>query len=427
MELTFVVPSHNNLRHLKNLYTSVKKHAPDCKLVFLDDASTDGTYEWLLEIAKTDANVYEPYRSEDRVGHTILYDVGIDIAQEEVVGILHADMIVGPNYVQNLLKHLKPKTVVCGTRVEPPLHPPGREKIIMNFGMDFDDLNVEAFDKFAIETQAEFKDKVTYGMFAPWIIRKEDFVAMGGHDALFAPFPYEDSDIFQRWILSGYRLIQSRDAFVYHLTCRGHRWGEQVGKDDDYFVAANARSAMNYIRKWGSWIQNDEYHHPIVSPKYSIGLRLKNFGDAAANSLLSTIEPYLDDIRTNANVSEYIQSTQDSTPYNLSEKIKSDAEPMDNEIEIIIDYLAASQSPVPLGNYILDVVNLQSTIRNKQLEMGDYAQLQAPIEFNTTSLKVKINRFDSKLTPIVSSETKRKFYVNDRLMECVKPVIKNVF
>jgi glycosyltransferase involved in cell wall biosynthesis len=214
--ISLIIPSYNNLQHLKNVYVSIRKNAPQAKMMFLDDGSTDGTYEWLMSLPKD--NLYHPYRSEERVGHTILYDKGISLVDDEIVGILHADMIVGPNYIENLLKHLKPGKVVCATRIEPPLHPEGKEKIIKDFGLDFDTLNIDAFEKFALEAQNEFKDQTTKGMFAPWILYKKDFQAMGGHDSLFAPFPYEDSDIFQRWILAGYELIQSRDAFVYHLT-----------------------------------------------------------------------------------------------------------------------------------------------------------------------------------------------------------------
>ena len=148
--ITFVIPSHNNLRHLKNVYSSIKRNASECKMIFLDDASTDGTLEWLNSLQ--DKNVTSIYRSSERVGHTILYDKGIELAETEVVGILHADMIVGPKYVENVMKHLKHGVVVCGTRVEPPLHPEGNEKIIRNFGMDFDDLDVEAFEIFCFDS-----------------------------------------------------------------------------------------------------------------------------------------------------------------------------------------------------------------------------------------------------------------------------------
>lgn len=143
--VSFVIPGYNNLRHLKNCYQSVKRHAPDCEMIIIDDGSTDGTWEWARLLM--DPNV-QAIRFDERRGHTIRYDYGISIAKHDIVGILHCDMIIGPNYVKNMLKHLKPKTVVCGTRVEPPIHPPGREKIIMDFGMDFDDLRVHDFDAF---------------------------------------------------------------------------------------------------------------------------------------------------------------------------------------------------------------------------------------------------------------------------------------
>ena len=70
--ITFVIPSHNNLRHLKNVYSSIKRNASECKMIFLDDASTDGTLEWLNSLQ--DSNITSIYRSSERVGHTILYD-----------------------------------------------------------------------------------------------------------------------------------------------------------------------------------------------------------------------------------------------------------------------------------------------------------------------------------------------------------------
>ena len=275
MNISLVIPSYNNLKHIKNAYTSVRKHYPKVNLILMDDGSTDGTWEWLNEQIKNDLYL-RIYKSEERVGHTILYDKGIEIADTEIVGILHADMLLGPGYIENVLKHLEKGKVICGTRVEPPLHPEGKEKIIRNFGLDFDDLNIEAFEEFVLKAQDEYKDQTTRGMFAPWVIYKDDFEAIGGHDPGFAPFPYEDSDIFQRWILAGYELIQSRDAFVYHLTCRGHRWNEKVGVNDDYFTKVEKHAREYYIKKWGSWIQNDEYQYPIITPVYKKKLVLTN-------------------------------------------------------------------------------------------------------------------------------------------------------
>lgn len=332
MRVSYIIPSYNNLQHLKNVYESVKKHAPDAELILMDDGSTDGTWEWMQ-----DKDCIK-YRSETRIGHTILYDVGIDLATNEIVGILHADMILGANYTDNLLKHLERGKVVCATRIEPPLHPEGKEKIIRDFGQDFDTLDVSAFEQYVSELQVTHKDETTRGMFAPWVIYKEDFKAIGGHDPLFAPFPYEDSDIFQRWIMAGYELVQSRDAFVYHLTCRGHRWNEQVGKDDDYYKVVSDRAARNYIRKWGSWIKNDEYQHPIVPVKYDIAFVVKSCNLDA----LRWLEPWCshiyieDDMQVSKTA--YLEMEQQNTSYDLSDKVRSKGYvPVDADIIVEFD------------------------------------------------------------------------------------------
>ena len=287
-DITLVIPTYNNLQHIKNAYTSVRKFYPELELVLLDDGSTDDTKTWLDEL---EDNFVIKYRSEERVGHTILYDKGIDMATNKIVGIMHADMILGPNYLENILKHLKRGKVICATRIEPPLHPEGKEKIVRNFGMDFNDLDIRAFEEFVLEAQNECKNQTTKGMFAPWVIYKDDFQAIGGHDPGFAPFPYEDSDIFQRWILAGYELIQSRDAFVYHLTCRGHRWNEQVGVNDNYFEIAEKKAREYYIRKWGSWIQNDQNQYPIITPVYKKGVIINNTNP----QLTEALEPWFND------------------------------------------------------------------------------------------------------------------------------------
>ena len=38
--------------------------------------------------------------------------------------------------------------------------------------------------------------------------------------------PKEDSDIFNRFVLNGYELIQTWKGFVYHMTCRGSRFAD---------------------------------------------------------------------------------------------------------------------------------------------------------------------------------------------------------
>ncbi len=373
MNLSFIIPSYNNIKHLKNVYSSIKRHANECEIIFLDDGSTDETWEWLQSIKNENIKLY---KSETRVGHTVLYDVGINLASNEIVGILHADMIVGPNYVKNILKHLKRGSVVCGTRIEPPLHPSGKEKIIENFGIDFDDLNIKKFESFCLEQQLKNKDQITKGMFAPWVIYKSDFLSIGGHDHVFAPFPYEDSDIFQRWILNGYELIQSRDAFVYHLTCRGHRWTQKIQKDDDFYKKCVYKNTRNFIRKWQSWIKNDEYSYPIIKNKYNIGFVIKN----CSLDILQYVEPWCSTVYSDCKeYQNYIEKNQKDTCVNLQSKLQHINSTKTNDIIIEFDARMLNNDRF---NFITDQLSDILT------DSGELGEMEFDIfKFNIKSLK----------------------------------------
>ena len=320
MNISLIIPSYNTEKHLINTYNSIRKYYKNIEMVIINDGSTDNTSKWLD--ALEDNNVIK-INSRERKGHTFFYDEGMRQATNEIVGIMHSDMIIGPNYIENILKHLERGKVVCATRIEPPIHPAGKEKIVMDFGMDYNDLKLNEFEKFCNEKSNEFKNTTTKGIFAPWVLYKEDHFNIGGHDQTFAPYGYEDSDIFNRWILAGYEMIQSRDAFVYHLTCRGHRWNKGVGIVNDDYESTMERCRRDFIRKWGDWIQNDEYQFPIINPKYDIGFIVDNCN----LNLLQALEPWCSNVYVDNNRSEYIDLEQPNSKFNLYEKIL----PIDNE------------------------------------------------------------------------------------------------
>jgi glycosyltransferase involved in cell wall biosynthesis len=331
MNISFIIPSKNNLNYLKNAYISIRKYYIDHEIVILDDCSTDTTVAWLNSLKDINLNIY--LNTGKSKGHTILYNIGVKICKNEIFSIFHADMICGPYYVENLLKYLKEKTVVSATRIEPPLHPSGKEKIVKDFGMHHDDLKLKEFEEYCFNQQIINKNLITKGIFAPWCMYKKDFLSIGGHDETFAPFPYEDSDIFQRFILNGYNIIQSRDSFVYHLTCRGHRWTDQIQKDDEFYKQCVYKNSREYLRKWGSWIKNDEYSYPIIKNKYNVGFIIKNCNE----SLLSALEPWCSNIYVDCNYNNYIKSNQKITKFDLSSRVNHINSNKDNDVLIEFD------------------------------------------------------------------------------------------
>ena len=341
--ITFVIPCRSNLPYLQQAVGSIEEHYGDSHdVVILDDASDDNSWDWITEYSEGRDNIIT-YRNEgpDRVGHTVLYDVGFDLAKTEAVSILHSDMVVTPNYVQNMLKQLKPMSVVSATRIEPPLHPPGPEKYVQNFGLEVDEFSEqkENFLNFVSQKEEENKDRTTKGIFAPWMMYKEDFVSIGGHDFLFAPMELEDSDIFNRFLLNGYELIQSRDAFVYHMTCRGSRFKDGIEiekeiplpdgtiwykpKDSEEYTILRQHKFREWWRKWHTDVLHDDLMMPIVPKRYDTGFIVKNCN----TQILSILEPWCDTIYVDCDYRAYVDAENEKSEYDISDSVK----PYDNE------------------------------------------------------------------------------------------------
>ena len=364
--ITFIIPCRNNLRFLQQAISSIEEHYNDTHdIVILDDASTDNSWEWIEQYGSDKRNVLT-YRNggPDRVGHTVLYDVGIQLAKTPIVSILHSDMIVTPNYVGNMLKHLKPMSVVSATRIEPPLHPPGPEKYVKNFGMDVDEFSNSKSDflKFVYEAEYLNEGKVTNGIFAPWMLYKEDFTSIGGHDLLFAPMELEDSDIFNRFHLNGYQLIQSRDAFVYHMTCRGSRFKDGIEiekeiplpdgtiwfkpKDSEEYLQLRGTKFREWWRKWHIDVLHNENMMPIVPNRYNTGFVVKN----CTSQLLSILEPWCDTIYVDCEYGAYVTLENTQSDYNITDRVK----PFDNEKnnDIIISFDASKVTNEHFNEFI---------------------------------------------------------------------------
>ncbi len=337
MKISLIQPSRNNLKYLKWSYESIRKNQGEheIEICVADDASTDGTWAWCVETEKKDP-LFKWIRNEgpERLGHTILYDRLINhVATSDVAMIYHADMYLCPGAISSIEKLIEPGIIVSLTRIEPPLHPPGPEKVLANFGTEPEEFNEEAFLQWytKLETQAP-----TEGVFAPWAFYRKDFQSIGGHDPLYAPQSKEDSDIFNRFHLNGIKFLQTWEGHVYHMTCRGSRFNPTLttpGKNSSEWEAQNERSTRNFIRKWGHFVQHDPLMKPVVDPKYNIGIILEG-----GPALLQVLEPWCDTIYIkdyNLIASEYIAKEQPNTSYDLSERIK----PYDNEknCEILLE------------------------------------------------------------------------------------------
>jgi glycosyltransferase involved in cell wall biosynthesis len=283
MKISFIIPSRNNLKYLKWCCDSIKKNQGDheVEICIADDASTDGTWDWCQEMMEKDSN-FKAIRNEgpDRLGLVILNDKLIDeVASHDICMVFHADMYLCPDALDAIERYIKPKTIVSLTRIEPPLHPEGPEKIVKAFGIEPEEFDEEELLNFLYRNE-KLLGRVTEGIFAPWAFYKKDFQEIGGHDPLFAPQSKEDSDIFNRFQLNGVHFVQTWRGCVYHMTSRGSRFntysGGAPGKNSDEWLHTTTTNMKKFIKKWGTAVQHDEYMKPIVSPVYKKSINIIN-------------------------------------------------------------------------------------------------------------------------------------------------------
>ena len=95
-KITFVIPSRNNLEFLELAYKSIRNLKTKHEILILDDASTDGTSEWITSLIDPDLLHYHNPGPE-RIGIVGMFDKGIEMARTEIIMAFHADMVAGPN------------------------------------------------------------------------------------------------------------------------------------------------------------------------------------------------------------------------------------------------------------------------------------------------------------------------------------------
>ena len=413
MKISLIQPSRNNLKYLKWSYDSIRKNQANhqVEICVADDFSDkDNTWKWCKEMMKKDP-LFKAIRNEGptRLGHTILYDRLVnEVATNDICMIYHADMYLCPGALDAIEKHMmpyepgyplsghpvkripSPKTIVSLTRIEPPLHPDGPEKILLDCGIEPEEFNEEQL--LTRLDGIKNKDKITEGIFAPWAFWKKDFQEIGGHDEIFAPQSKEDTDIFNRFHLNGIKFIQTWEGFVYHMTCRGSRFaggaqrnpnGEvfMKNRETDEWLIQNAKSTREFLRKWGHFCKHDALMKPIVPSKYKIGLKIKN----CTEDFLRVLEPWCDHVFVDYDFTNYILQERQHTSFDLIKRVLNYEETSYDDVLVEID----AKSFTRQDN---ETISKLSEILKDSGEIG---------EFQLGNLKITINNLKTYETELI--------------------------
>ena len=394
-KITFCIPSKSNLRYLKTCIPSIRENASrnDHEIIIFVDSDEDGTVEWLEQVKdEYDLKYFvNPNLGKSLFGIGKAYDYCIEHSTTDVFMIFHADMMLGKNADLKAFQQLKSKTVVCATRIEPPLHPNNGEKILIDFGMYPEEFKKDEFNQYVEEHLGD--DKTTNGVFAPWMMHKQEFLEMGGHDPIMHSCR-EDSDVFNRMKLNGFEFIQPWNSLVYHLTGRGAGSFDGDPERHAKWKADMDRSTLEFIRKWGSNVNHTALMEPIITPKYNIAYTIKN----CPGHLLNILEPWCDRIyiENQDMVDIYIDREQLNTQYDLTKRvfIEQNNDPK-GENDIVIEFDA---SQLNQQNFQL-LQQLPSIIK----ESGDVG------EFELDIFKITINHIEEYQNNLINIDNENLY------------------
>lgn len=114
MKISFIVPCLNYLAQTQQMYRSLKNTLPlglRYEVIFVDDASTDGTRAWLAGL--TEPNVKVIF-NQATVGYAKANNKALALAHGQVIGLLNNDLVFKDNWLEPMLELLESPVLQAG-------------------------------------------------------------------------------------------------------------------------------------------------------------------------------------------------------------------------------------------------------------------------------------------------------------------------
>lgn len=375
MNISLLIGLRNNLDYTKYFYKTTRELYPEVELCFVSYGSTDETHNWLDSL--DDSNVKYFYSDESKT-FSDTFNKAAEIGTKKYMAFLHNDIVLTPNFIENILKHLTQQRVVSYTTIEPPIFGthsrPG--KIVREFGRD-----LESFDKDGLLLYAKqdlFKDQTQPGITFFMALCRETYLKIGGMDNLFNPMFCEDDDLIRRLGMYGLEQITSLDALCYHFVSKTSRFSPEYEKRTKEI---ESKSQRNFFRKWNN-------AHAIN--KYDIGFIVKKCNIDS----LGILEPWCSNIYIEDDMqvltTHYLDREQSNTAFDLSKRVKPFNSDRTNDILVTIDvenfYQEDFNTITMLGKILEDSGEVgKFKVHNLDIEIKDLKRYeQELIVCNTT-------------------------------------------
>jgi GT2 family glycosyltransferase len=239
---SIVVISFNSLAFTRLCLESALANTgePPFELIVVDNASGDGSREYLEELAERDARVTLLANSKN-AGFPAACNQGLAAARGETLVLLNSDTIVAPGWLAGLEAHLDAGAGLVG----PVTNRIGNEAEVPVAYETYGDFLREAAAR-AMKRQGEAIEIPTLTMFC-LAMRRRAWEAIGALDESFGVGTLEDDDYSQRARRAELRLLCAEDVLVHHFG--EGSFGKLFG--DGSYSRLLDRNRQQFERKWG--------------------------------------------------------------------------------------------------------------------------------------------------------------------------------
>jgi GT2 family glycosyltransferase/glycosyltransferase involved in cell wall biosynthesis len=242
--VSIVIVTYNNLalnqQCLDSLFNTTSW--PNLEVFVVDNASTDGTAEWLQEAAPSYPRLTVILNSENR-GFAAANNQGLKTATGEFLVLLNNDTVLPRGWLAALVRHLHSDPTIG--LIGPVTNAVGNEAKVEVGYEDVTGMPAWAA-AYAREHDGETFDIPMLAMFCV-AMRRDVFERIGLLDERYDVGMFEDDDYTRRVRSEGFRIVCARDAFVHHW------WRAAFGKlQDGEYKRIFETNRRRYEEKWGT-------------------------------------------------------------------------------------------------------------------------------------------------------------------------------
>ena len=244
--VSVVIVTYNNLDLTKTCLASLQADplGPPYEVIVVDNASTDGTPDYLAELSQSLPWMKVLLNSENR-GFAAANNQGLAIANGDFLVLLNNDTVVTPGWAQTLAHHLRSDPQIGA--IGPVTNNIGNEARMAMRYQKLEDMPAEARANTCARLGQTFDIRVL--AFFCVMFPRATYEAAGPLDENFGRGFFEDDDYCQRIRRLGKRLVCAEDVFVHHHLSAA--FGKLTSSSRQKLFEQNR---AYYESKWGPWM-----------------------------------------------------------------------------------------------------------------------------------------------------------------------------